>query len=216
MNHKNGNDDNGPSPKKRRSEYSQNRVIVAMGASNPDIFRLNVDCFEDLFEYLSFKDLTIVGQTCKRMQRVVGHYFQQSYDAARVTFHNNFEINYINADCFIDFVQKIRVLQSDEEFCRFLQWNRFKSLKQIRLYDQNLTQNKIECMKKILNQVEAVELLECKIDGDFFESLLVFCLNVKRFVFIHPSYIEHSLTFFVKHFTFFIFTLIGCVWMDQP
>ncbi|XP_055301895.1 uncharacterized protein LOC129568251 [Sitodiplosis mosellana] len=181
------NDDNGPSPKKRRSnnkENNQNHVVVAMGASNknyyPDIYRLNVDCFEDIFDYLSLEDLAIVGQISKRIQRVVGHYFRQSYVAARATFHSDFEINYVYAKCFIEFVQKIRVIQSDEEFCRFLQWNHLESLKQIRLYDQHLTRNKIECMKQILSQVEAVELLECKIEGDFFESLLVFCSNMKR------------------------------------
>lgn len=181
MNQDKDNDDNGPSPKKRRSnnkESNQNQVTIVENAS--EIFRLTVDCFEDLFEYLPFKDLTIVGQTCKRMQRVVGHYFQQSFKAARATFHYNFEINYVNADCFIDFVQKIRVLQSDEEFCEFLQWNQFASLKQIRLYDQYLSPNKIKCIKKILRQIDAIELLECKVDGDFFESFLMFCPNLKR------------------------------------
>lgn len=182
------NDDNGPSPKKTRRSVNkgnnQNHVPVAMGALNknhlPDIYRLNVDSFEDIFDYLSLEDLAIVGQTCNRIQRVVGHCFRQSYEAAKATFHCNFEINYVFANCFAEFVQKLRVIQSGNEFCRFLQWNRFKSLKQIRFYDQNLTQHKIECMKEILSQVEAVELLECRIEGDFFVSFLVFCSNIKR------------------------------------
>lgn len=220
MNHDQDNDDNGPSPKKRRSnnkENYQHQVTVDMCTSNKnrmsDIFRLNIDCFEDIFNYISLKDLSIVGQTCKRMQRVVGHYFQQNYESAKATFHYNFAVNYVHADCFIDFVEKIRVIQSDDEFCDFLQWNRFQSLKQIRLYDQNLTLNKIECIKPILGQVEALELLECKIEGDFFESLLIFCANLKRLCVDGTTMIGTKYNWLHRHYPqlehFQLLTVIG-------
>ena len=41
------------------------------------IFKLSVDCFENLFDYLSIVDLDSLAQTCTRMQRVVGHFYQQ-------------------------------------------------------------------------------------------------------------------------------------------
>lgn len=209
------NDDNGPSAKKRRSNNKENNQNHAVLSDNQhsDIFRLSIDCFEDIFDYMSLQDLAKFGQTCERIQRIVGHHFRQSYQGAKVSFYRNFEVNYVYANCLIDFVQKIRVIQSDLEFSRFLQWNRFESLKQIRLYDQNLTSHKIECMKTILRQVEAVELFECKIEGDFFESLLVFCPNVKRLCVDGTTMIETKYNWLHRNYPtlehFQLLTVIG-------
>lgn len=43
------------------------------------IFKLDIDCFDEVFEYLSLKDLHSVGQTCKFMQQVAGQYFRRNY-----------------------------------------------------------------------------------------------------------------------------------------
>lgn len=49
--------------------YVQNLVPVA-GPSNeqpqPKIFKLNIDYFDEVFEYLSLKDLHAFGKTCKK------------------------------------------------------------------------------------------------------------------------------------------------------
>ncbi|XP_031636498.1 uncharacterized protein LOC116349274 [Contarinia nasturtii] len=76
-------------PKRQRSSHpnNQNRNDDAIaGPSNmeisPNIFKLNIDCFDELFEYLSLKDLHSFGQTCKLMNRVAGEYFKQNYSSA--------------------------------------------------------------------------------------------------------------------------------------
>ena len=48
----------------------------------PRIFKLNIDCFDEIFDYLSTEDLLGIGQTCKTMQQVVGEYFKKNYTAA--------------------------------------------------------------------------------------------------------------------------------------
>lgn len=53
-----------------------------------DIFKLDIDCFEESFDYLPFKDLVNVGETCKRLQRVAGYCYQQNYSAAAVSKYN--------------------------------------------------------------------------------------------------------------------------------
>lgn len=39
-------------------------------------FKLNVDCLNKVFDYLSFDDVHSIGKTCKPMQQVAGGYFQ--------------------------------------------------------------------------------------------------------------------------------------------
>lgn len=34
------------------------------------IFKLTIDCFDEIFDYLSLQDLSSFGQTCKAMQIV--------------------------------------------------------------------------------------------------------------------------------------------------
>lgn len=51
-------------------------------AERPRIFKLNIDCFDEIFDYLSTEDLLGIGQTCKTMQQVVGEYFKKNYTAA--------------------------------------------------------------------------------------------------------------------------------------
>lgn len=49
-----------------------------------DILKLNDDCCEEIFEYLSIKDLYSFGQTCKRMNRIAGIHFQRNYPDAHI------------------------------------------------------------------------------------------------------------------------------------
>lgn len=38
----------------------------------PPIFKLKVDHFEEIFDFLELKDLHAINQTCKRLQQVTG------------------------------------------------------------------------------------------------------------------------------------------------
>lgn len=175
-----------PIAKKRRSnENKQHQSInspsdVQRKMCDSFIFILNIDCFEEIFDYLSLNQLAVVGETSKNMQKIAGHCFRQSYKASRSTFYYDFDVNYVRANCFIDFIRKIRVIQSNEAFYDFLRWNRLQSLAQIRFYDHAITKAKVECMKMILGQVDSIELLECKIESDFYETFLVVCPKLKR------------------------------------
>lgn len=63
-----------------------NEIAASVDAPNqedqersPDIFKLNINCFEDLFEYLSLQDVIAIGQTCKRLNLVAAYIIQQLY-----------------------------------------------------------------------------------------------------------------------------------------
>ncbi|XP_055325784.1 uncharacterized protein LOC129579638 [Sitodiplosis mosellana] len=69
--------DNLPITKRMRT----NPPIVEQTA---EIFTLNIDCLENIFDYLELQDVCTIGMTCKRMQQVAGKYFQQFYPMHRV------------------------------------------------------------------------------------------------------------------------------------
>lgn len=44
-----------------------------------DILKLDIDCLEEIFDYLSITDLVSVGKTCKRLKQVAEYCYQQNY-----------------------------------------------------------------------------------------------------------------------------------------
>lgn len=72
----------------RNAEHS-NGVSVA-GSSNENqhlcsssIFKLNRHCLDELFDYLSLRDLHSLAQTCKSMQQMAGEFFTRNYSGAK-------------------------------------------------------------------------------------------------------------------------------------
>lgn len=47
--------------------------------SSSNILTLDIDCLEELFEWLSLRDLRALRETCKRMKRAVDYYIQMTY-----------------------------------------------------------------------------------------------------------------------------------------
>ena len=51
--------------------------------SHAEIFKLKMDDFEEIFDWLSLKDLVALSQTCKRMQHIVGYWMKTNYAAVK-------------------------------------------------------------------------------------------------------------------------------------
>lgn len=49
------------------------------------IFKLNRHCLDELFDYLSLRDLHSLAQTCKSMQHMTGEFFTCNYSGANFT-----------------------------------------------------------------------------------------------------------------------------------
>lgn len=60
---------------------SQQVVVVdpSTPLPQPNLFKLNIDCFEALFEYLGIKELHSFASTCKIMQKLAGEYFKRNF-----------------------------------------------------------------------------------------------------------------------------------------
>lgn len=148
------------------------------------IFKLNIDCFHEIFEWLKLCDLISVARTCKRLQCIAGSFYQLNYSSKRIIAENGggYAI-YRYLDIFSNFIVKISISCNNTSLYQFIAEN-CKSLREIRLGDY-ISGESIECIKEILKEIKSLEMNECIISGDFYENILQYCpklksLSVKR------------------------------------
>lgn len=181
-----------------KAEKSQNSnkfpsVAITNTARSPEMFILNSDCFDEIFEYLSLKDLRSIGQTCKTMQTIAGEYYKRNYKSAEkfsadngvytvYTDNNGVTTERIETTVFNGFMNYISHYYEKIEPLRYLELysNKFTSLNHIYLVCLELNATKIQCLQKILPKLEIVQLRQCTMDGDFYEDFLKFCENLKQ------------------------------------
>lgn len=78
-------------------------IELAVAGPPPKIFKLDIDCFNEIFEYLSMEDVHSVGKTCKTMQQVAGEYFRQNCSAAKnICKNDGFYTRHSREESFFD------------------------------------------------------------------------------------------------------------------
>lgn len=146
----------------------------------PPIFKLNLDCCDEMFALLSLADLHSISQTCKPLQQVAGAFFQQNYKSCQIWIvYSAFRLDRQLLDSFSSFIENICFDDPTENF-RFASQICNSSIKKIYFDVVSITEAKIRLIKRILNNVEVVMLSECIIDEDIYEIFLKFCPNLKR------------------------------------
>lgn len=155
-------------------------------------FKLNIDCLNEIFDYLSVKELHAVGQTCKTLQQASGEYFKLNLSAAPKYSENNGihteysdgsgTVNRINSSCFNRFITYISHYYERKAPLEYIQAHasEFESFKHLYLVCTSLSSAKIDRIKKLLDRVEIVQIRNCTMEVDFYESFLKFCINLKE------------------------------------
>lgn len=137
---------------------TKTKAIVGASTTAPQIFKLNVDCFECIFEWLSLTELLTFRRTCKRMKQVVNYYIKLNYPKSlRLSIYND------------------RLLSK----CCYARLNYFEWIKHLYISTYRLTNPQIESIKYILNELETLKLSWAEIYGDFYEVLLKYCPRLK-------------------------------------
>lgn len=151
---------------------------MALGPQPPDIFKLNIDCFEELFESLSLSDLVALGKTCRTMQLVTGYYYRLAYSGSYVRCYPDSHHGIL--EVFSDFVENLLFdWLNFNYFC--LRKSGFKSLKMITFQSIDLSEKSLlDYIKKFQNQVETIKLVDLRTVGDCYELFLRNCTNMKR------------------------------------
>lgn len=176
------------------------------GQMQAEIFRLKMDHFEELFDWLSLEELVILGKTCKRMQRYVGFYVTTTYAATQFelpkygshtgTAYSEIRLDGMYSEIKLNgmqsYMRKFLIMSLNHKdygtrrptfIIPYLKVNRFESLTEIHFLRTEFTQSRIVNIKEILGQAEVVTLQFAKflnnID-EFYESFLQFCPKMKK------------------------------------
>lgn len=187
------NDDIETVPKKKKlafeydPEQTENFVSCA-------IFKLNNDCFNEIFDYLSLKELYSIAQTCKRLLKLAGEYFHDKYLAAtkysgdngiytEYSDNNGVQNQRIQTSGFNRYITTIAHYYERMAPLQYihLHADEFDSIRHIYLVCVPLNPARIKCIEKLLGRIESVQMKNCSIDGaDFYEIFLKFCINLKH------------------------------------
>lgn len=157
-----------------------------------NIFSLNKDLFNEIFEYLRVEDLHSLGQTCKRINEYAGEYFQKKFSISVVCrgggiFLDFYDcpVNYTRLPGFIEFIPRMRIdTKSIHTFCYLHSHiKKFKSIKDIQLVGPCIIDEKIEQMKETLSQLESVMFTgyspDTEFANDLYEKFFKYCVNLK-------------------------------------
>lgn len=85
--------------RKMLESYSNDVDADSSGSELKTIFELNIDCLNELFDYLSLKELLVLSQTYKAFHQIVGEYFQWKYEAMTFDIYRS-GISYHGDDYF--------------------------------------------------------------------------------------------------------------------
>lgn len=172
--------------------YSNERIAVRDGevteeARSPAIFKLDIVCFEKVFDYLSISELFNVAQTCKLMQKVAGYIFQLHYpfavgivDDGHLFLRNHDEVcHFVNI--FSEYIHSVVFAECNNtsNAISHTKFHEFKSIKIAHFQYAQLKEDKIQMMNEMLRNVELVQLTACQFDEGLFERLLDKCEKLK-------------------------------------
>lgn len=146
---------------------------MAEHEQSPDIFKLNIDCFDETFDVLPQTSLITVGQTCKRLSQVAGNNFYENYPDARVSCRS------VEAKYFPQFIRNV-IIKSEDDFQHFVNvQSDFHRLERINLENIKLELTKIQSIKGILCKVKDFGLTHFNVNSTVLETIDS-CANIKH------------------------------------
>ncbi|XP_031633813.1 uncharacterized protein LOC116347378 [Contarinia nasturtii] len=169
--------------------------------SPPKIFKLNIDCYDEIFEYLGVKDLHSFGQTCKRMNKVAGEYFKQNHSSAeKFCEKDGIYTVYSDKDGVIDeriqtsgFNKFMPCISINYRYDSTRSWgplkyieshiSEFESTKHIYLSKLCIYNETVKHFKQFLPQLEILQHRNCGMIGDFYDLILKHCMNLREIYF---------------------------------
>lgn len=155
--------------------------------SSSKIFKLDIDCFEEVFDYLSFEDLLSFGETCKKLQTFVAGYNKVNFSGRyfviwedEICSNDNFipAINQIIISLQCIFNQISYSLQPLYDINTRIE--QFSSLKHVSFYNMDLilVEPDYERIQNIFDKIESVQLRSCL--PEFCTKCLNLSGNLKR------------------------------------
>lgn len=166
---------------------------AAVHVEMPRIFKVNVDCLDKIFDYLSAKDLHSMGKTCRAMQQAAGEYFQLNFGAAEkflgtngvktvYSTHENVHNDRIETPAFNRFTQFLSHYYEELGPLRYVNSHadEFEAVNHLYLVCLQIDSAKAKYLQKLLPKVEIMQIRQCTVRGDLYDILLKHCKNLVR------------------------------------
>lgn len=154
---------------------------AATGEQTAKIFKLDVDCFDEIFDYLSFEDLISLSKTCKYLQQLTGDCFHKNYLGGSICcsegIRSEFSLKSLDIKHLMSFIRRIK---TDSDGFRYV-FNLRSKLQQIEHMEiQKLNAIHMNRLKEIsMTEIEIFCISECNLNPNFHE-LIERCQKLKR------------------------------------
>lgn len=171
-----------PSTSKNENVENKPSVCSALAPQTAAILKLDIDCFEEAFDYAPLKDLISIGATCKRLLQVAAYIFQQHFwDIEVFCVKNSFLIGYRNrADHFVQVFKNVTLLEKqDLDFYLSLPSKSHRQ-RQIQLKRIKINDSQLRRLNGIFSKLESLRLHYFEMSGCFYKNMLAKCPNLKH------------------------------------
>lgn len=157
------------------------RLTRPSNEQSSSIFKLNDDCWEKIFDYMSFEEFSAISQTCKRIHQISEFYFHKHFGEIGEIWGNNngASTSFRTVDAEQNFLHKfIHKVVIFEEIQNHLRSKLYCSLNTLKLCEFTLINSQLVFIREVLPNIEVVQLDECVIEMNFM-TFLRFCTNIK-------------------------------------
>lgn len=145
------------------------------------ILKLNDDCWEKIFDYMSFDEFSAISQTCKRIHQISEYYFHKHFGGIGEIWGNNngASTSFRTVDAEQNFLHKfIHKVVVFGEIQNRLRSKLYCSLNTLKLCEFTLIDSQLVSIREVLPNIEVIQLEECVIEMDFM-TFLRLCTNIK-------------------------------------
>lgn len=182
-----------------------NAVVAAVSPdrqeNTPPYLKLIADCWEHIFEYLRFEDMGSLGETCKRMHRMVTYYLRENFPEFQFTLNGkevHLEDYYFSFP--VEFSQFVSTLcfSPDGDLNYLLDAEIFSSLKTLMFRNNVLTKDHARYTQDVLPNIEKLELTRCSFTHQIFEQMIDRCRSKLKSLIIPECRLNDQL--FLQHY----------------
>lgn len=148
---------------------------------SPQIFKLDDNCFDEIFNYSSYKDLLSFGRTCKTLQSYVSDYYRRHFSYRNSEIEPNGMIfDYAFNPAVEQFITRLQIRFNSFQplYSINSRIEQFSLLKHITLSNMDLVEPDYDRMRNIFNKIESLHLRSCL--PAFCTRCLDLCRNLKR------------------------------------
>lgn len=153
-----------------------------------NLMSIAIQCSDELFDWLSLKELAALNNTCKKLQELTSDYVQRKYPMKCMKVgqvHSTKDVLYWSKDKSMQaFTKNVRnlVVVPSTDCLRYLDAVHSKNIVSLAFYDGQIMEEDAVYLASLMKNVEIVEVQYGSIGGELYENVLKYCGRMKQLV----------------------------------